>query len=163
MITFSTNADQVAARLAAKQRELRLVMHRALEEVGDEAIRQYGRPVSTWSKKPQFVKEIDSHGPEYELLVGTDDRVFNWVDEGTRPHVIKPRGPWPLRFMSGFHPKTTPGSMQAGQGGSFGSQVTARGVNHPGGKPRRFTEQVQKIINRFGPKVFRKRLRVWAK
>lgn len=70
--------------------------------------------------------------------------IWGYVVKGTRPHQIRPKGPWMLRFKTGYKPKTLPKAKFGGPGTSTGPTVFAKMVNHPGSKPRPFPEEIAK-------------------
>ena len=115
-----------------------------LNAVGRQATaikKDYARTVKSWAKKPEFeVQQSLKGGPS--VLVGTDDVVYLFVDEGTRPHIIAPKGPWPLRFQTGYKAKTSPGVLDSGSGGKFGPERRALVVHHPGTEARGFSAKI---------------------
>ena len=78
------------------------------------------------------------------MLVGTDNEVYHYVDEGTRPHIIRPVRASRLRFKSGYNAKTKPRKIGSQAGGAFGDTVYAMQVRHPGSKAREFSPTIQK-------------------
>ena len=64
-----------------------------------------------------------------------------------RPHIIKPKGNYPLAFSIGGRPKTRPGAITSYAGATGRTGVFAREVKHPGTKARGFTEAIQKRMN----------------
>lgn len=134
------------------------VMQRAARDTARiaerELLRRFRRTVATWRHQPQFDAITDYSGAEMSVLVRTDDEIYGYVDRGTRPHMIFPRGQgYPLRFQAGYNAKTTPGSLTSGPGGPYGATVRAWSVKHPGTAPRHFSEQIQKEM---GPNIFEK-------
>ena len=64
-------------------------------------------------------------------------RLAHILDKGSRPHPIRPRGPYPLRFRS-----------------RAGTWVTAWRVNHPGTRPYRFLQHAAVVASRkFGGRM----------
>ena len=162
-VLVETNAKRVAKDLNISVREMRTIMHRALRDVGRSAERDYGKATRTWRHKPDVQVEVNTRGNRAEVMVGTDDKVFGWVDRGTKPHYIFPRKAKALRFWSKSRPKTQPGQLSSGSGGKGGKLLYRAWVRHPGTKPRRFTEQIQRRINKVGPKILDKAVRLWVK
>ena len=163
IVGIQTNAKDVARDLQASARELRLIMGGAMKEIGQRTRRDYERPTRTWQHKPHIIEEVETRGGKFEVMVGTDDEIFRFVDQGTRPHLIFPRKAKALRFVGGFRAKTTPGGLNSGQGGARGPLRFAAYVRHPGIKPRRFTETIQRRMNKFGPNIIDKHLKLWIK
>lgn len=163
MIVISTNAQQVSRQLNAKGNQMRLLMDRALREVGQQVTRDVKGITHSWDHPVETYIEIDTRGGVYEMLAGTDDQIFNWLDRGVRGRFIKPVRRRALRFWSGFRPKTSPGGMRSGAGGSFGMPVFSKGHWWPGIKPRRWTPKIQKRADRKFRAVVKKAVRQWTK
>ena len=100
MIIVSTNAKQIAKDLDIGARELRLVMQDAVREAGRQIRRDYERVTATWDHKPEIIEDTNTRGGRAEVMVGTDDPIFHFVDQGTRPHPIFPRNAKALRFCA---------------------------------------------------------------
>lgn len=96
---------------------------RAVSEAGEEAahraVDKFYKLLARWKHKPTF--KIQRSG--YTWKVTTDDPVFNYQDEGTDPHTIRPRRKRALYWRGAAHP--------------------VRVVRHPGTQPQDFTGQVQ--------------------
>lgn len=113
-------------------------VERGMKKATEEAKKDFEKTVSSWEHKPSFTIEEQGNG---EYVISTDDKIYSYVDLGTKPHTIRPRGRF-LRFSPGSRPKTSPGKITAG-GGSRGSGVVyARVVRHPGIRARLFTRQI---------------------
>lgn len=160
-IIVETNAADVAAWLTSKQRDLPRTMREFEKEARRETLRRYRRTTSTWSHKPDFVVQSDISGANVTMLSGTDDRIWKWVDEGTRPHRIVHKVAKFLRFQPGYQAKTKPGVMQAGPGGAFGAVVFRRAVMHPGTQPRRFSASIFRDMTKEMPKIMQRQLEKW--
>jgi len=131
------------------ERVTQAVMRDVAKMAEREMLRRYRRTTQTWRHKPTFVAVREFTPNSYGVIVGTDDPVYGYVDRGTRPHIIEPKGPgYPLRFRSGYNAKTTPGVLGSQNGGAFGNSVHAWRVHHPGTQARKFTEMIQ---NEIGP------------
>lgn len=124
-----------------------------LQEIIDEQIRraaseaktEYEKTTRTWNKQPDFEVIIDES--EAAAIVGTDDKIYEYVDKGTRPHKIPTViRPYPLRFQVGYTAKTRPNWIGSRKGGSFPPWRSKYQVNHPGTEPRNFTRLIQKTI-----------------
>jgi len=93
----------------------------------------------TWQHKPSFPISSPS---DYRRIIATDDPIYGYVNDGTRPHVIRPKGK-ALRFNTPFRPKTLPNQIMSGPGSKGSATVFSRGVNHPGSKARKFDVAIQ--------------------
>ena len=113
--------------------------------------------VANWEHKPEF-KSRKTITQDYVAVdvfpAGPNKKYWIWTSRGTKPHIIKPkRKGYPLRFPTGYAPKTSPrGPSYGGPGTSSGPEVTAMVVHHPGTKPRHFEE----AWKRYALKWFRK-------
>ena len=136
-----------------------------LKFFGKDVKREFDGVVSDWTAKnrPKFVVETRTKSDEITVIVRPfkrrkASRIFKWVDEGTRPHVIRPKPgnkTGRLFFRTGYQPKTLPvAKAHAGPGIATGPLVIAKSVRHPGTKPRLFT---QTIMKKSRP-VFRRRM-----
>lgn len=119
--------------------KIEAAVKKALEESAKKAQKELESTASTWRHRPSFVVVPVADG----LVIGTDDEIYEFVDQGTRAHLIKPRRAKRLKFFTGGSPKTSPGVIGS-RSGSPGSQgpIYAKGVRHPGTKARGFTEKI---------------------
>ena len=129
---------------------MRLALLNPMRKVGTGIKADYEKTVSTWKNKPKFDMQI-SLSPVPQTEVSTVDEIYRYVDQGTRPHLI-----WAgiytgksnkkvLAFSGKSTPKTTPGVIGS-SGGSRGTVDTFRPyVEHPGGKARNFSKEIEKI------------------
>lgn len=112
--------------------------------------KEYAKTTRTWKKKPKF-EALESFKPDGPaVLVGTDDAIYKYVDEGTKRHVImagaftgksnKNMLAWPSKFRA----KTRPGYIGSSQGMKKPPIAHARIVLHPGTEARNFTKTIQK-------------------
>lgn len=121
--------------------QFREAIAQELEREGDTIVREYGYTVKTWKRKPHFEKQIF---PDGQMIAGTDDEIFGYVDEGTRPHIIRPRRAKALRFNTVFRAKTIPNQMTSRPGLSAPPVAHRLEVHHPGTKPRNLTKLMAK-------------------
>lgn len=123
---------------------IRLEVLNALRAEGRDVKKEYEKTTKTWRRKPNFEILVDVTAKDASVLVGTDDKIYGYVDFGTRPHLIRARNAPRLAFQTGFDPKTRPGVIGSGPGRRFGPTVHPVAVMHPGGKARKFSETIQK-------------------
>lgn len=126
-----------------------------MREVAEEAKDDLERCVSNWNNKPTFEIIPTRDG----FIIGTEDQIFEYVDEGTRPHTIQIKNARVLRFRPGYRAKTRPGVIGSGSGGASGGFVyTNKPIQHPGTKARRFTQMVQRKAQNSLPVVVAQKL-----
>lgn len=126
-----------AAVAAAKTEEM-------LDDAAKEALGYYEKTTATWNTKVTFVIRKVKYGRS----VGTRSRIYTYVDRGTRPHVIKPKGNYPLAFATGGRPKTRPNTLASYNGAPGKTGAFAREVRHPGTAARGFTAVIQQRMNK---------------
>jgi len=114
----------------------------AVNSAADGIMKDFEATVATWNHKVKFDK-IVSFTPPVEVLVGTDDEIYRYVDEGTRPHVIRPKNAPRLVFPSGYVAKTQPKVIGSRAGGGFGDLAFAMSVHHPGTEARQFDQMIK--------------------
>lgn len=134
-----------------KQKEMRLELLNGLRKVARAVKKDYEATTATWTKPIEFEMIIALGKTKAEFLVGTDNEIYGYIDEGTKPHIIRPKKAKMLRFMAGSQPKTTPGILKSGSGAAGSTEVFSRGVMHPGTNARRFSE----VINKKHKKAFK--------
>lgn len=137
----------IPKKLLADPAKLSRALENALNGVALAVQVDFKVTVQTWEHKVAFPITIPSY---YRRIIATDDEVYGYVNSGTRPHRILPKGKM-LRFRTPFTSKTLPNQIMS-RGGSTGSaEVWSRGVNHPGTTARRFDVAIkQKWDRQFG-------------
>lgn len=126
--------------------KVRLEILNTLRAEGKEIIDDYEQTVQTWRNKPTFEQAISLSGGDATVLVtpdGPNRQQFEYVDKGTRPHIIRPRRATVLRFKGTYRAKTQSGVIGSGPGGASGADVYRQFVNHPGTEARRFSEIIE--------------------
>jgi hypothetical protein len=117
---------------------------KAANEVADEMVVDFAFTTATWKHQPKFERLVQVGPDQIAILVGTDDEIYGYVNDGTRPHPIYPKRAKRLRFQPVYTAKTVPGSMTSRAGGPSGPFVYSMGVQHPGTQPRNFDEKIEK-------------------
>lgn len=128
---------------ALKVNEIYKAIEDSAKVVEKGILKDYEATTRTWDHKVNFRAEmtINPNGG-VSITVDTDDEIYTFVHEGTKPHVIKPKAGKRLRFQGTYTAKTVPGVIQSKQGGASGEFVYSAGVNHPGTKARNFTKPI---------------------
>lgn len=141
----------------------------ALRKIGKAHVRSRERVVANWSarSKPGFkaATTVTVGRLALEILVDEADNdkpLWRWIDKtGTKRHIIEPKPSNPaqrLFFMAGQYLSKT-GHSPARFGGpgvvQGGELAVAKRVNHPGFKPRKFSEQINKDLERDSEKEIR--------
>lgn len=137
------------ARVVRSQLEKTLV-----PDVRDKVIGHYKHAVADWKEKPKFRGTIsvkpDSITLNVAPVIGKSTKknpsigqIFQWVDKGTKPYVIRPRKKPALAFRANYRPRTKyRAKSQQGPGTANGPWQHAQKVNHPGIEARDFSGQI---------------------
>lgn len=97
-------------------------------------------PTQTWKNehKANFII-VKQPG---KRLVQTSDTPYIYVDQGTKPHVIRAKNAKVLAFQANYQAKTSPRWIGSRAGGPSGPMVYTPEVHHPGFEGRAFSETV---------------------
>jgi len=134
----------------------RLIFWKEMQKVGAEIVKDFESTVATWSKKPdfKFTSSSAQNTPSLTINIETDDPIYGYVDEGTKPHIIAPVKAKRLFFAVGGTAKTQPNVIGSSAGSKGTSPVVALVVNHPGTKARNFTKKIEsKWRGEFGKRM----------
>lgn len=152
LFQITKRPPKASAQYKAVQNEVRV----GLRRVGDRTVKAYKQVVGNWQNKPDFEAQIGSGVKVLFVRIrvkGSRRVIQNWnrIDKtGARPHIIRPKRAKFLRFVWGgygsYAPKTNASPARFGGSGKVanGKVVFLRQVNHPGFKPRKFSEAINK-------------------
>lgn len=115
-----------------------------LDETAKYGIDKALKPTaSTWTKQPDFevLKETN-----FTRFIGTTNKIWVMLNEGTEAHEIRARNARRLAFMAGGTAKSTPNQLTSGAGSPGTTQVFAVVVHHPGTEPRKWDKAAAKKI-----------------
>lgn len=103
--------------------------------------KDFERTTRGWKTEVKFTtqKALNVTSTSIRGAVGTDNKIYGYVNNGTRPHIIRPKRAKALRFQTGYRPKTRFRTLISfSGGGAYGAYAYAKSVRHPGTKPREF-------------------------
>lgn len=107
------------------------------------ALDDFESTTRTWRKRVKFQAEVKVSKSRVMVSVTTDNLIYQYVTEGTEPHVIKPKKKRRLLFRGTYRAKTTPGVIGSQEGGAEGPFIGAQIVRHPGSKGRHFDREIR--------------------
>ena len=110
-----------------------------LKRLANRGASEFSKTTSSWDTRVGF--DVRKQSDE-EYSAGTDNEIYGYVNDGTRPHTIRARDGGLLAFQSGYNAKTTPRQIGSQSGGPFGPTVYAQEVQHPGTAPRDFDDAI---------------------
>jgi hypothetical protein len=124
----------------------RLEFLTALHSIENKVLKDFQKTTATWEHKVVFEKIISLVGGP-QLLVGTDDKIYRYVNDGTPPHYIGPKlAGGMLVFKTGYKAKTTVGVIGSVAGGKFGTYTRRKEIpEHPGNEARKFDATIYQI------------------
>lgn len=138
-----------------KDQDMRLELLNAMRKAGRAIQKDFEKTTRTWEHKPKFEALTSLTGPGPVVLVGTDNLIYKFVDEGTKPHPIfagvytGKSNKKTLAFQWGgpgsYTAKTTPRIIGSQAGGQSGEGVLRAYVQHPGIKAREFDLTIQAL------------------
>lgn len=137
MVRFALRA--VAPKLSLNVEEHAADLRKRVKRVQEQTRRDYQKTTRTWDRKPRFTITSERGPAVIGVTAGTTSEIYQFVDEGTKPHVIRARKAKVLRFFSNYKAKTQPNVIGSSSGGSWGILLFAKEVHHPGNKARNFT------------------------
>jgi len=152
-----------------QDKTFRLAMLQAMTSAGQQCVREYRKTTATWNHRVDFKPLLSLRGGILEMVVATDDKVWNYVNQGTRPHLIwagqytgksKARN---LKFQETYYPKTIPGVVGSVRGGSFGRWIYRPYVQHPGTAPRHFDRAIMTAFQPRYKRIVEKAMSDWAR
>lgn len=142
---MSVVKTKVIKPVRLKEKEMRLELLNGLRKVARGVTADFKKTTATWKNQPEFETIISLSGGEAGFLVGTNNKIYEYIDQGTRPHIIRPKNGRFLAFASGYKAKTSPGVIGSRPGGATSNRgIFAREVRHPGTKPRLFSKTIAK-------------------
>lgn len=112
--------------------------------------RLFQKTVFGWSTKPTFGWAQTRTADSMTLIMypqGAGADIWEMINEGTKPHVIRPGKRKFLSFRPGYRASTTPGTLQSRRSYRSGKYIAASLINHPGIEARRFTEVIAEEYN----------------
>lgn len=134
----TTQIVKLAEKAMKKHREMIPVLNKDMQYVASQVMFTAAKttPIKTGTTRRQWLIK-----PAGDLAydIRNDGKVALFLDQGTKPYVIKPVKKKALAFVAG------------------GKPVVVRSVNHPGIKARNMTGQAKEVGNRLIKEVFMRR------
>jgi hypothetical protein len=128
-------AKIIQLKSTGMQAEAMLAVDRALDASAKLGRQRLQVRVASWKTKVKFI--TTGTGSEREVTTAND--IYSYNDDGTAPHIIRPRRFGRLRFVP------------RGQRGF----VFARQVNHPGTQAQNISEKAARVLEQTDmPRIF---------
>lgn len=150
--------------------KMKIVLETQSTKAGEGMKKDFEATVATWEHKPVFVFQYVGW---FNMEIYTEDDIYGYVNNGTGlwgpkhakypiPKLLTP-GRKKLAFSSAFTPKTRPGSIKSGPGGSGPVDTFRTQVMHPGIEPRGFEKLIAAKWNKLYKKEMEKAMAMAAK
>jgi len=126
-------------------------MMKAATIIAKDTLNDFKKTTATWRRKPRFASKVTVGNGEIRIAVGTDDAIYGYVDYGTKPHLIRAKTKYGLRFLGRTKrpkPKTTPDVVSSEPGEPGEGWTRKDQVHHPGVKARSFSKWIAKIAEK---------------
>lgn len=134
----------------------RRVEHVQSQKTGPELQALFRKTVTGWDHKPRFYKR--KHITAYQIGVIVHPakekagEIYALVNEGAKPHLIRPRTRKFLRFQVGYRSASRPRFIGGRRKTRFGRFISTPLVRHPGFQAREFDSA---IAEAYGPTFFK--------
>jgi len=148
---ITSNLSKLSKAHQQAARRIPLAVAKGYTRIAKESIEMYQRTTGTWKNRPNFYAERTAN----DVTIKTDSQVYGWVDKGTRAHIIRAKNAPFLVFRWPYRAATRPrviGSIKAQYGKNWARKVQ---VKHPGTKPRHFTDEIAKRMQKRAANIMR--------
>lgn len=146
----------------------RLRMLSEARKAGNEIKRDFEKCVATWDDKPKFAVEVSLTGPGPIVEVWTDNKAFQYVNEGTKEHDV-----WAgyytgksehkvLVFQEDYKAKTSVGVIGSTAGGPSGKLIYRPFVHVSGIEARHFDKAIAKVREPWFKRQIEQAMREWV-
>lgn len=138
----------IPKKLIADPAKMARALTNAMNGVAKDVKIDFAVTTQTWRHRADFAI---SSPATYTRRVATDDEIYGYVNDGTRPHIIQAKPGGILEFWTPFTSKTLPNQIMS-RAGRVGNTINrARLVQHPGTTARKFDVAIkQKWDKQFG-------------
>jgi hypothetical protein len=133
--------------LAIDQKRLNRAIENGLDASAQAAKADFDVTTQTWKTDVTFsIKKRNK-----ARRVTTSNRIYGYVNDGTRPHIIRPKRARVLTFLTPYRAKTKPRKIRSGRGGVGNTIIYTKIVQHPGTQAREFDKTIQEKWQRALP------------
>ena len=111
---------------------------KAAERTRNQIKRDFEKTTKNWKTEVDFEVKRKRTGDTYTFTASTDNEIYGYVNNGTRPHLIEAKNAPFLVFAYGGTPKTQPNVLKSGKGSRGTKWASKKSVKHPGTEARNF-------------------------
>jgi hypothetical protein len=151
---ITSNLPKLSRAHQRNARRLPDAIEAGFAEITVASIGLYEKTTRTWKHRPKFYPKRTARG----VTINTDSEIYGWVDEGTKPHIIRAKNAPFLVFRYPYKAATKP-RVIASYKTSYGKNWARKfEVHHPGTKPRKFTDEISKRMQKRAAGIMRKHI-----
>jgi len=130
------------------EKSVKREIEKTLKKVtGKKIQKDFKTTTKGWKRenRPKFPVIFRENNREMAVKVATTDTPYVFVNDGTDPRLIVPRGGNPLlRFKPGYRAATSKGSIKSRRPTRYGAVIEVPYVRHPGIAARGFDDTISK-------------------
>ena len=142
-------------------------MFKELRSIQEGARVQLKKTTKTWSKPVVFFVKRKQSADAYELTLGTEDKLWIMLNDGTESHLIAPTKAAFLLFPgSKYESKTLPNQLLSVHGGyrDNGFVIGSKeGIMHPGTEARNWIGLVEEYVDARVLKSMKVAVDIWVR
>jgi len=118
------------------QRQMDLAWRDFIDEVRERLLNDLEEITRHWRTPTKFEIDYEIKGTTFLIVIRCSNPVFNYLDQGTQPHLITPVNAKVLRFVVD------------------GRVIYTREVQHPGTEAREWTAQIALAVSDDMPRLY---------
>jgi len=124
-----------------------LIVQKMQSKSAPEVRKLFMQTVQGWENQPNFLQKFVNSPNRISAEIWPSasnqaGKIYNYVNNGTPAHVIRPRRAKMLRFQVGYRAATRPRMLSSRAPSRFGEYASSFGVNHPGVEAREFDKTI---------------------
>lgn len=137
-----------------KEASIRKVLRAEAFSIAADMMLDLAVATAYWKRDVKFKRVVEVRQDTITIMVGSDDEIYGYVNEGTEAHIILPVNYPMLHFKGTFQAKSIPGVLTSRPGSYGGKDIWSKGVIHPGIEPRNFDQAlVDKWQSKFNKRI----------
>ena len=172
---------KIIKKLPSPQHQFKFIqdqIKRELVPVAEAHVTERNKVVSDWDTEVKFGYRISSTEKQVTLTIVVENEneqvseggnfpvgaLWKSIDKtGVRPHTIRAKNAPRLAFQTGYQPHTRPIARSGGPGVATGQFVRPLQVEHPGYPPRKFSQVINKKLDKRFRKAIDRGVRLGAR
>lgn len=142
MVGFKTKA--LIPNIPSDPKVFQKDMTRRAKNTAEQIRKDFKKTTKNWKVQVDFKVTRKRKGGSYTFAAFTDNEIYGYVNDGTKPHLITAKNAPFLVFSYPSTPKTQPNVLKSGKGKRGNKWASKKQVKHPGTKARNFDKIIAK-------------------